>query len=64
MLRLRIAKAEQPLVIEAGAVVWTAPQKYFGVKFVTLQPHEERALIRYLALLNESFLTAPGEQDA
>ena len=64
VLRLRVAEGEQPLVIQAGAVAWTGPQKYFGVKFVTLQPHEERALIRYLALLNESFLTAPGEQDA
>ena len=62
-LRFRIAKAEQPLVIQAGAVAWTAPKKYFGVKFIMLQPHEERAFSRYLALLNQSFLTAPGEQD-
>lgn len=61
-LRFRIAKAEQQLVIQAGAVAWTVPKKYFGVKFITLQPHEERALNRYLALLNELFLASPGEQ--
>lgn len=61
-LRLRIAKAEQPIVIQAGAVAWAVPKKYFGVKFVSLQPHEEWALNRYLTLLNELFLTSPGEQ--
>ena len=61
-LRLRVAQAEQPLVIQAGAVAWTAPKKYFGVKFITLQPHEERALSRYLDSLNQAFLTPPGEQ--
>lgn len=61
-LRFRIAQAEQPIVIQAGAVAWTVAKKYFGVKFVSLQPHEERALNRYLTLLNESFLAVPGEQ--
>ena len=60
-LRFRIAKAEQPIVIQAGAVAWTVPKKYFGVRFVSLQPHEERALNRYLTLLNELFLTSHGE---
>ena len=62
-LRLRIAKAEQPLVIQAGEVAWTVPKKYFGVKFITLQPHEERTLNRYLTLLNQSFLATSGDQD-
>jgi hypothetical protein len=49
--RFRIAYAEQPIVIQAGAVAWTEPKKYFGVRFVSLEPHEERALNRYLILL-------------
>jgi hypothetical protein len=61
-LRFRIAKAEQPIVIQSGAVAWTAPKKYLGVRFVSLQPQEERALNRYLTLLNELFLTSPREQ--
>ena len=61
-LRLRTAKAEQRIVIQAGAVAWAVPTKYFGVRFVSLQPHEERALNRYLTSLNELFLTSSGEQ--
>jgi c-di-GMP-binding flagellar brake protein YcgR len=60
-LRFRIAEAEQPIVIQAGAVVWSVPKNYFGVSFVSLQPHEERALNRYLTLLNDLFLNSPGE---
>jgi hypothetical protein len=58
-LRFRIAKTEQPLVIGAGTVAWTVPKKYFGVKFMELQPHEEQILDRYLTLLNEWFLASP-----
>jgi hypothetical protein len=61
-LRFRIAKGEQQLVIQAGAVAWTAPKKYIGIKFMTLQPYEERALNRYLTLLNDSFLPSPEQQ--
>jgi c-di-GMP-binding flagellar brake protein YcgR len=61
-LRFRIAKAEQPIVIQAGAVAWTVPKKYFGVRFVSLEPYEERALNRYLTLVNDSFLPSPDQQ--
>lgn len=61
-LRFRIAKAEQQLVIQAGVVAWTAPKKCFGIKFMMLQPYEERALNRYLTLLNDSFLPSPEQQ--
>ena len=59
-LRLRIAQAEQPIIIQAGAVAWTGPKAHFGVKFIALQPHEERALSRYLTSLNQTFLTLPA----
>jgi hypothetical protein len=58
-LRFKIDKGGQPLVIGAGTVAWTVPQKYFGVKFANLSPHAERALDRYLTLLNQWFLSSP-----
>jgi c-di-GMP-binding flagellar brake protein YcgR len=61
-LRFRIPKTEQQLIIQAGAVASTVPKKYFGVKFISLQPNEERALNRYLTLLNDSFLASPEQR--
>ncbi len=61
-LRFRTMKAGKQLVISAGIVSWTVPNRYFGVKFIKLEQHEERALDQYLTFLNDWFLTSPGEQ--
>ena len=58
-LRFKIDKTGEPLVIGAGTVAWTVPNKYFGVKFMNLPPNAERALDRYLTLLNQWFLAPP-----
>lgn len=59
-LRFRARAAGEQLVIRAGIVSWTIPNKYFGVKFVELQQHEERSLNHYLTFLNELFLAPEG----
>jgi c-di-GMP-binding flagellar brake protein YcgR len=51
-LRLSLSDQTQPLVIQAGIVGWTIKNKFFGVKFVTINPSEQRALNRYLTSLN------------
>ena len=58
-LRFRTMKAGKQLVISAGIVSWTVPSKYFGVKFINLQQHEERVLDQYLTFLNDLFLASP-----
>src|SRR5687768_253699 len=55
-LRFRTRAAGKQLVIRAGIVSWSIPNKYFGVKFVELQQYEERALDQYLTFLNDLFL--------
>ena len=58
-LQFRTMKARKPLRISAAIVSWTVPNKYFGVKFLKLEQHEERALDQYLTVLNNSFLATP-----
>ena len=58
-LQFRTMKARKPLRISAGIVSWTVPHKYFGVKFLKLEQHKERALDQYLTVLNNSFRAAP-----
>jgi c-di-GMP-binding flagellar brake protein YcgR len=51
-LRLLLSDRTPPVVIQAGIVGWTIKNKFFGVKFVTIDPSEQRALNRYLTSLN------------
>lgn len=60
-LRLRSDHVRKKLIIGSGTVAWIEPTKYFGVKFLELRPHEERALNRYLSVLNNMFLGVPHE---
>ena len=49
MLRLSLYQDGLPVVVEEGLVGWTIPERYFGVKFITVKSHHQDALDRYLA---------------
>lgn len=50
-LRLAMSSKIDPLEIDAGVVGWTIKDKYFGVKFVQIEPTEQVLLNQYLASL-------------
>ena len=51
MLQLDVSGNANPVKIDAGIVSWTINGKYFGVKFLRVEPTEQLVLHRYLARL-------------
>jgi len=52
-LRLAVSYKSEPVKIDAAVVGWTIKNKYFGVKFVDVQPMERLALDQYIATLGQ-----------
>jgi len=51
-LQLDVSQNADPVKIDAGIVGWTIKGKYFGVKFVRVEPTEQLVLHQYLARLH------------
>ena len=52
-LRLAVSYKSEPVKIDAAVVGWIIKNKYFGVKFVDVQPMERLALDQYIATLGQ-----------